>query len=143
MRMIKMNDIIRRINPIDQSVLFSTLPYVVWPIFKVMIVVNVAAASSRLDGITFTFPITICTANASPKALAIPRMTAVNSVGNAAGIRTLRMVCHLVAPNAYEPSRRFFGNELIASVAILVMVGNIIMDRTTVPASKLNPSPPI
>src|SRR5699024_7195726 len=82
---------------------------------------------------------TICTASASPNARAIPSTTAVNNAGKAAGKSTRQIVCHLVAPKAYDPSRRLLGNASIASVAMVVIVGNIITDKTTVPVSKLNP----
>src|SRR5699024_12595460 len=38
-----------------------------------------------------------------------------------------------------EPSRRLFGKEAIASVAIVVIVGKIITDKTIVPGNKLKP----
>src|SRR5699024_2301488 len=127
-------------SPIDHNVLFSMLPYVVWPIFKVMIVVKVADGSNNDVGKSRTLPITIWTASASPNALAIPKTTAVRSDGNAAGIKTRLIVCHRVAPNAYDPSRKSFGNSPIASVAMVVMVGKIMTDKTIVPANKLNPA---
>ncbi len=134
---INRNDMIRRTSPIDHNVLFSILPYVVWPMFNVIIVVNVPAVSSRLSGRSFVFPITICTASASPNALAIPSTTAVSNVGNAAGISTFLIVCHLVAPSAYEPSRRCFGSDASASAEIDVTVGKIITESTIVPARRL------
>lgn len=58
--------------------MFHGVPEAVFAISIVKILVKVAVESNILFGIFNVFPITICTANASPKALAIPRTTPVN-----------------------------------------------------------------
>jgi hypothetical protein len=61
----------------------------VLPIPVVSTDVNVDDGDTRLFGINAAFPITICTAKASPKARAIPKTTAVIKPGVAARKTTL------------------------------------------------------
>ncbi|MNC05141.1 hypothetical protein D3C75_526020 [compost metagenome] len=73
---------------------------VVFPIPSVITLVKVEADSKSDFGTNGAFPITICTASASPKARAIPNTIPVIMAGKVVGIITREIVCHRVAPSA-------------------------------------------
>ncbi len=73
----------------DQRTLFSNVPITVFPMLIVKILVNVEAGVTNPVGIKVALPMTIWTANASPKARAIPKTTAVSRPGVAARNTTL------------------------------------------------------
>ena len=102
---LKINDIKSKTKAKDHRASFGRVPMTVFPIPAVKIEVRVADGEIRLVGITAAFPITICTARASPKARAIPKITAVKIPGKAARRITRCMVCHIVAPRAKEALR--------------------------------------
>src|SRR5262249_13486267 len=85
-------------SAIDQSALFHSLPPTVLPMSIVMMLVKVIARSVSALGMIAVFPMTICTASASPIARAMPRMIAVSKPGRAAGMSTRESVCQRVAP---------------------------------------------
>ena len=89
----------------DQRTLFETVPMTVFPIPIVKTDVNVAAGVVKEVGITAEFPTTIWMARASPKARAIPKITAVKIPGLAALSVTRQIVCQRVAPMARLASR--------------------------------------
>jgi hypothetical protein len=70
-----------------------------------MFAVRVRTGSRNEVGSSTLFPATMITAMVSPIARPIPRMTAATSPARAAGSTTPVIVCHWVAPSAYEPSR--------------------------------------
>ena len=101
---LKNSDIINSTRAKDHRALFGKVSNTVFPIPVVKILVNVAAGVKTSFGKTAAFPITICTASASPKARAIPKIIAVNNPGKEARTTTLEIVCQRVAPNAKEAS---------------------------------------
>ncbi|MNN01792.1 hypothetical protein D3C81_1144200 [compost metagenome] len=111
------------------------------PILNVITLVNVDVDSNSEPGICGAFPITICTASASPKARAIPSTTPVNKDGIVVGSTVRYKVCQRVAPSAYDPSFNPEGSAANASVAIDVIVGRIMIDSTVAPAAIPRPCP--
>ena len=99
----KMNDIINNINANVHNASFHAVPLTVFAMSIVIILVKVDIDERIPSGILTVFPITICTANASPKALAIPRTTPVSIPDFAPGTITLEIVCHLVAQGHMMP----------------------------------------
>ena len=109
------------------------------PISADIAVVNVLAGKKRDVGKTFICPITMATASASPSARASPRIIPVKIPLLAAGRTTWAMVSQRVAPRPYEASRQDLGTAAIASAAIVVMVGKIMIARTIPAASTEKP----
>ena len=91
-------------NAIRNKALFQVDPNGVFPISITMLLVNVDVGLTKDPGKRGELPITICTAMVSPMALAIAKMIAVRIPGEAAGTRTLRIVCQRVAPKASDAS---------------------------------------
>src|SRR5690606_29452780 len=75
----------------------------------------------------------------SPIALPIPSIIAAIIPEDAAGTNIYRIVSHLVAPKAKEASLYSFGKALIASSAILTIVGKAINDTNIEPVKAVNP----
>ena len=90
-------------------------------------------------GIDGELPMTIWTARASPAARVMPRTTAVRTPVRADGMSTWRIVCQRVVPRASDPVRSSCGTARKASYETLVIVGTIMIDRTSEPASQEKP----
>ena len=86
--MLKNNDINKRTNANDHKALLETVPITVLPIPIVKTLVKVEAGANKLSGNRVALPMTIWTANASPKARAIPKTIAVMIPGKAARNKT-------------------------------------------------------
>ncbi len=82
-------------------------------------------------------PQTINTAIVSPKARDMARTIAAIIPGNAFLTTTNFVVCHFVAPNESDASLSSFGIAAKTSRRILMIKGNVIMDKTIPPASTL------
>ena len=117
-----------------------------------MVEVKVRVISKGLSDIPEPlFPQTMVIAVASPKALPIPRIIPENIPDFAPIKTTLKLVCVGEAPRANEPKIRLLLTEEIDVIAIVVMVGNIIIERTKTVARrdippavwipKIDPSP--
>ena len=76
------------------------------------------------------WPAAIATIIVSPTARETARMKAAVMPENAAGTTTRRLVCILVAPSAYDPSRRPFGTARIASSLSDDTSGRIMIPMT-------------
>ena len=108
------------------------------PISSAIVAVIVLTGSRNppgKEGIIAAFPVTIRTTIVSPIALPTPSITAAEIPEIAAGIMTLYMVCHLVAPSASEPCFRVLGTELIASSDMVTIVGSAIIPSIMEPVS--------
>ena len=90
---------------------------------------RVSGLSSNGLGMAIELPITMISAIVSPRARPIPRITAATMPERAAGNITWRMVCQCVAPRASEPSLYALGTAWMASRAMLVTVGRIMIAR--------------
>src|SRR5438874_1855785 len=71
----------------------------------------------------------------SPATRAIPRIEEVKIPGNAYGKTFFRMVCHLVAPSASEPSRNPCGTARNDSSLAVMMAGKTIKPSVNQPES--------
>src|SRR5439155_11240330 len=71
----------------------------------------------------------------SPATRAIPRMDEVKIPGNAYGKTFFRMVCHLLAPSASEPSRNPCGTARSDSSHAVMIAGRTISPRVNQPES--------
>src|SRR6266404_6206270 len=69
----------------------------------------------------------------SPATRAIPRIEEVKIPGNAYGKTFFRMVCHLVAPSASEPSRNPCGTARNDSSLAVMMAGKTIKPSVNQP----------
>lgn len=76
----------------------------------------------------------------SPAARSNPKMTPVNMPGKACGRIILRIVCHFVAPTETLTVRNACGTDLNASSVVLIITGNVIMERVRDPANMLVPN---
>jgi hypothetical protein len=79
----------------------------------------------------------------SPKALDTDKITPVNIPGSAAGTTIFLIVCHLVAPNAYDPCRNCCGTALIASCDETITIGKTTKAIVKAPESILFPKPSV
>ena len=85
-------------------------------------------------------PAAIATIIVSPIALENARITDTIIPEEAAGTITLKEVCSLVAPKAYDDSLKDFGTELRAS-SLSELIKGIIIIPITIPAdNELNPA---
>ena len=75
----------------------------------------------------------------SPIARERARIEPVAMPGTAAGSTCRRIVCHLVAPSASEPSRIEGGTARIASRAAMITIGSTSSVRVSPPVSSVKP----
>lgn len=106
--MMKNSDIASSTIASDQRILLSSVPITVFPIPIVKILVNVEAGSNNDVGITAEFPITICTARASPNARAIPNTIAVKIPERELRSTTFQIVWKRVA----QAPKKLRGNDV-------------------------------
>ena len=83
-------------------------------------------------------PAAIVTNIVSPIALEIARMKAAIIPDNAAGTTIFRLTSYLFAPNAYAPSLKLLGTDIIASSLNDETIGIIITPITNPALSALN-----
>ena len=101
---LKTNDISNKISANDHKALLGKVPSIVSPIPEVNWLVSVDAGEIKFLGMMAALPMTIWTAKASPKARAIPKITAVKIPGVADRRITRETVCQRVAPSASDAS---------------------------------------
>lgn len=105
---------------------------------KAIAVVKNLADFNKL-GILTEFPDTIIIAIVSPKARPSPKNTAEKISFLAAGSIILNIDLALDSPRAKEGSKNFFDADLIQFSDILIIVGNIMMDKIIIAESKQSP----
>ena len=69
----------------------------------------------------------------SPAALEILKITPVEIPGNAAGITTLEIVSHFVAPRARDASLKLFGTAKSASHVAVIITGKHMIPKVKDP----------
>jgi hypothetical protein len=114
-------------------------PFTVSPISAAIVAVMVLTGCSQEKTILGEFPVIIRTVIVSPTILPKPSMIDATIPELAAGITTLYVVSHFVAPSAREAWRYFVGTAFIASSEIEIIVGRLINASIIDPANAVSP----